>query len=142
MSPTCSLGGEVTRQGALGCAAGARTGLSAGPLGGAVLPMDAFPRLKRKSFGGRAHRHNYWLQRLSGQRYGSPWSQHAHARGAQAGLSPPSPPQPDRSILTQPFPTTRASTYTKMQPTESEQPAFRSSLLLMLVWAVNSIYRL
>lgn len=87
-----------------------------------MLPVDAFPMLKRKSFGGRAHRHNYWLQRLSGQRHGSPWSQHAHARGAQPGLSPPNPPQPGRGILTQSSPNTRASTYMKTQP------AARSSL--------------
>lgn len=87
-----------------------------------MLPVDAFPMLKRKSFGGRAHRHNYWLQRLSGQRHGSPWSQHAHARGAQPGLSPPNPPQPGRGILTQSSPNSRASTYMKTQP------AARSSL--------------
>lgn len=142
LSPTCSLGGAVTRQGALGCAAGAGKDGAFGTARRSRAARGCLPNAQEKKLRGTSSQ----TQLLAAEAFRAEARISMEpARTCPRGAAGTVPTKPSSARQRHPHP------ILPKQPGEhvhenaassSEQPAFCSSLLFMLVWAANSISRL
>lgn len=143
MSPTCSLGGAVTRQGALGCAAGAGEDGAFGTARRSRAARGYLPNAQEKKLRGRAHRHKQLLAAEAFRAEARISMEPARTCPRGAGRTVPTKPSSARQRHPHPIlPKHPGEHVHENAASSSEQPAFCSSPLFMLVWAVNSIYRL